>query len=175
MTRYLLLFDSYGTDRTENTSSIISCSLVAGETTCPQLFPSNGCCTVSCLHRRYLATGQHLTASLLSFRGWSLSVTDDEVETWSLSKLYFNFQFLPRRKHRTSVTKKINRWILIKEIIIVYPENHSKYSHYVGKVHSFLVLKQVVHIVTTLLQRVKCLLCLLNSFVLCVICFDARM
>jgi hypothetical protein len=41
---------------TENVSSIIVCSLVAGETNVsPELFPSNGCCTVAFLHSCYLA------------------------------------------------------------------------------------------------------------------------
>jgi hypothetical protein len=58
--------------------------------------------------------------------------------------------------------------MLIREIIIVYPENYSKYRNYVGKVRSFLMLELVVHLI-------KCRLCLLNPFVLCVMRFDAPM
>jgi hypothetical protein len=46
---------SLGTDRTGNVSSIIACSLVPRET-CLQ-----SCCTVTCLHSRYLAVGPHVT------------------------------------------------------------------------------------------------------------------
>jgi hypothetical protein len=45
---------------TENASSIITFSFV-GETTCPQLFPSNGSCTVACLHSCYMAVGLLVT------------------------------------------------------------------------------------------------------------------
>jgi hypothetical protein len=50
---------SPGKNRTGNISSIITCSLVAGET-CPQSCSLvNGCCTVACLQNCYLAMGLH--------------------------------------------------------------------------------------------------------------------
>jgi hypothetical protein len=51
---------SPGTDRTENVSSVIACSPNNMST---ELFPSNGCCTVVCLHSCYLAMGLRVTIS----------------------------------------------------------------------------------------------------------------
>jgi hypothetical protein len=41
--------------------------------------------------------------------------------------------------------------MLFREIVAIYSENHTKhtYTHSVGRIQSFRVLKQVVHIVTT--------------------------
>jgi hypothetical protein len=49
------------TDGAEHVSSIIACSLVAqGNNLFTELFTSNGCCTVACLHSCYLAVGLHV-------------------------------------------------------------------------------------------------------------------
>jgi hypothetical protein len=50
---------SPGTDRTENVSSIIVCSLFARETS-TELFLSNSCSTVAWLHSCYLVVGLHV-------------------------------------------------------------------------------------------------------------------
>jgi hypothetical protein len=41
--------------------------------------------------------------------------------------------------------------MLFREIIAVYCDNHMKRTHSVGRMQSFSVLKQVVHMVTTVL------------------------
>jgi hypothetical protein len=47
--------------------------------------------------------------------------------------------------------------MLFRETVAVYCENHTKciYIHSVGRMQSSSMLRQVVHIVTTGLQRVK--------------------
>jgi hypothetical protein len=58
---------------TENVSSIMTCSLVPRETTCPQsCTPSNGCCIIACSRSCYLAMGLHVTirCKTSSYRSW---------------------------------------------------------------------------------------------------------
>jgi hypothetical protein len=55
---------SPGTNCTENVSSIIAC--YRGNNVPTELFPSNGCYTVPCLHSCYLAMGLHVTLFKIS-------------------------------------------------------------------------------------------------------------
>jgi hypothetical protein len=43
---------------------------------------------------------------------------------------------------------KINCLMLFKKIITLYTENHAKPKYILGKMQSYLMLKQAVHIVT---------------------------
>jgi hypothetical protein len=50
------------TNCTQNVSSLIACSPVAEETTCPnELFPSNGYCGIACLHSCFFSVGLRVT------------------------------------------------------------------------------------------------------------------
>jgi hypothetical protein len=50
---------------------------------------------------------------------------------------------------------KPNRLMLFRETVAVYFENRREHS--VGRMQSFLIFKQVVHVVNTVLYRVTCL------------------
>jgi hypothetical protein len=62
--------------------------------------------------------------------------------------------FLPHRKHYIYVTDA-SRLIRFRKIIAVYSENHTKQIFWVAKMQSFVMLKQVVHVVTTVKQWVN--------------------
>jgi hypothetical protein len=63
--------------------------------------------------------------------------------------LYIRIQFVPHRKHCVSVTET-NRLMLFRETVAVYCENHAEHKYTLwGRIQSFSMLKQVVHIVTT--------------------------
>jgi hypothetical protein len=47
--------------------------------------------------------------------------------------------------------KKTNQLMLVREIITVYCENHKIKIHFVSRMQSYLMLKQAVHIETTVL------------------------
>jgi hypothetical protein len=63
-----------------------------------------------------------------------------------------NMQSLPQRKRRGSMTT-INWLMLFEEIKAVHSENHKKPTKYTRQNAELLLLKQVVHIVTTRLQK----------------------
>jgi hypothetical protein len=68
---------------------------------------------------------------------------------WSSSES--TVQFVPHRKHYVSATKP-NRLMLFREIIAVYCENHTEHINTLcGQNAVILMLKQVVHMVTTVL------------------------
>jgi hypothetical protein len=52
---------SHGTDRTENVLPILRVLSLPGNNVFTELFPSNGCYSVACLHSCYLAMGVHVT------------------------------------------------------------------------------------------------------------------
>jgi uncharacterized membrane protein (DUF373 family) len=46
---------------------------------------------------------------------------------------------------------KTGKIMLLRQIIVVYSENHAKQIHHVGKLKYFLMLKEVVHIIIIML------------------------
>jgi hypothetical protein len=58
-------------------------------------------------------------------------------------------QFVPHRKHITSLQRPIGYWCLGKKLMFIVRTIRNTQTHCVGRMKSFKMLKQVVYIVTT--------------------------
>lgn len=75
-------------------------------------------------------------------------------EACSLRKCYLKSMFVPNRKHYIHITDII-RLMRVRKIITVYSENRTKQVFWVAEMQSFVMLKQVVHVVSTVKQWVN--------------------
>jgi hypothetical protein len=77
------------------------------------------------------------------------TVTDVTLWGPNSSKQFLHIRSVPHRK-RVSATKIIHLLLMLfKDIIAVYPQNHTKRKYIVCKIQNYLLLKHMVHTVTT--------------------------